>query len=157
MYRMIRTVTALTVSSVLFAKTFGIVLVPGGRETIDERYASVIEKRFDAQKAYYDMNDTLKVYTDNERLLRRIARTKGTDGLLDFATKEGYTSITIVTVKSSLLRFKTVPNDKSVQDRKTSSVMMPRGYKAELFADTVLSQTLGLNFQLGVFDVQELY
>lgn len=153
-----RLLLALLATAILLqAQNFGI-LIPkeaefGDISMLEQELGSLMQQ----QNLYQETPDTMSVYIDSDGEMLRRSQTEGTDILVALAQEKGWFSIAIVEYKRAFksIHIRLVSANKS-QDRKSVTLKYSPQNSDKLGA-IIFTQTLGLNYQLGNYNVKTLY
>ena len=141
----------------LFSKQFGLVLSETRGMEYDQTIIADVQNLMAMQNDYYELKNNVEVIIDKNANLKRSFARDGSQSIVDFALEKKWDTIVLVDYKKSIqvLQFKLIVAD-AVQDRKSSTVIYQKSQKNDL-ASVLLTNLLQLNYQLGVFNVKDLY
>jgi len=147
----------LMISSV-YAKSFGIVIMDNKKLNLDDSLKSQIETLFTAQDINYAGSNSVDVFIDRDKKIKKIYTSQGVEKLIEYAQNKKYDSIALVEYKkgSKFLSVLVVVADKEVQDRKSKLTAFHQKLSREL-AKSILNSVLTLNYELGVLNVKNIY
>lgn len=150
----------LATTSLLYAKTFGVVIVESKHFTVNQTLPANLKELFDTQMQYYILPEkhSIKVILDKNNHIKTLYSHSGTQALVEYAKQKRFDSLAIVEYKkgSKFLSFTVLVNDSKVQDKKTQLIAY-KPQDSDILAKTILNSVLSLNYQLGVFNVASRY
>jgi len=142
----------------VYAKNFGIVISDNNKLNLDDSLKSKIETLFKAQSVNYVGKNSVSVFIDRDKKIKKLYTRSGTKKVIEYATSKGYDSLAIVEYKkgSKFLSVVVIVADQEVQDKKSKLIAFHPRLGREL-AKTILSNVLTLNYELGVLNVKNVY
>jgi len=142
----------------VYAKNFGIVIINNNKLNLNDSLKSNIENIFKKQDVNYAGSNSVTVFIDQDKKIKKLYRNSGTEKLIEYAQSKNYDSIALVEYKKSskFLSVQVIVADKKVQDRSAKSTAFHPRLGSEL-AKTILSNVLTLNYELGVLNVKNVY
>jgi DNA repair ATPase RecN len=144
--------------SSIYAKSFGIVIMDNKKLNLDNSLKSQIKTLFAAQDINYAGSNSVDVFIDRDKKIKKIYTSQGVEKLIEYAQNKKYDSIALVEYKkgSKFLSVLVVVADKEVQDRKSKLTAFHQKLSREL-AKSILNSVLTLNYELGVLNVKNIY
>lgn len=144
--------------TLLNAKTFGIVIVDNKKIDYSDSLKPDIESLFETQSRFFDGTNSVDVIIDRDKKIKNIYTRGGVSKLIEYAKSKNFDSLSFIEYKrgSKFLSVLTIVTDEKVQDRRSKSTAFSASLAREL-PQTILSNVLSLNYELGVLNVKVTY
>ena len=148
----------LLIATTIYAKSFGVVVIDNKQLHIDESLKSQIEALFEMQKRDYVGKNTIDIFIDREKKIKKMYTRYGTRRLIEYAQSKHYDSIALVAYKKSsrFLSIMVLVTNKNIQDKKSKLIAFHPTLTYEL-PKTIFNGVLSLNYELGVLHVTTRY